>query len=125
MIFLASLVVWVTGLRRGKTRGGILSALVSGLNILFLVSLVGVLMPVASGGDIWQFSFEPSLQLRVILALPVLSSILAASLLARTLLAWWRGSFRLAVQVQDSLILLAMVALLYFLNTWNLLGWRF
>jgi hypothetical protein len=125
LVFLSSLVALVFSLIQGKPPGSILSALVSGLNTLFLVSLVLVLMPVATGGDIWQFSFDPSPQLRVILAMPIISSALAAGLLARTVLAWWRGRYRMAVPVQDSLVLPAMAALLYFLNTWNLLGWRF
>ena len=125
LVFFSSLVALVFALLRGEASARLLSGTVSALNLVFLVALGAILMPVASGGDIWQFSFAPSLQLRLALVLPGITTLLAAALLAETMLAWRRGRYSLGTRLHNSLVLIAVAAFLYFLNTWNLLGWRF
>ncbi|MEJ2711411.1 MAG: serine hydrolase [Anaerolineales bacterium] len=102
-----------------------LSGLVSSLSLVFLVALVVLLLPVATGGDIWQFSFEPSFGLRFVLALPVLITFLAALLLVETSMAWWKGRQSRLARLYHTFVLFGVAALLFFLDTWNLLGWRF
>jgi CubicO group peptidase (beta-lactamase class C family) len=115
-------------LRRGTGASGQLSwlpGLAAILNLVFLVALGALLMPVATGGDLWQFSMAPSVQLRVTLALPLIGAGLAAIALADTVAAWMKGRYTTFMRVANSLSLVGGVAFLYFLHTWNLLGWRF
>jgi CubicO group peptidase (beta-lactamase class C family) len=102
-----------------------LPGLVSSLSLVFLVALVFLLLPVATGGDIWQFSFEPSFGLRFVLALPAVIALLAALLLIETSTAWWKGRHSRLTRLFHTFVLFGVAALLFFLNTWNLLGWRF
>lgn len=125
LVFLSGLIALGFGFFRGNAFAHLLSAAVSAFNLIFLIGLTALLMPVATGGDIWQFSFEPSLQLRLVLAIPVITTLLAAGLLVETVVAWWKDRFSLAARLHNSLVLIAAAAFLYFLSTWNLLGWRF
>jgi len=77
------------------------------------------------GGDIWQFSFAPSLQLRMALALPLAALPLASGLLFTTIQSWREGSQSVAQSVFNTMVLAGLAAWLVFLQTWNLLGWRF
>jgi CubicO group peptidase (beta-lactamase class C family) len=124
-VFLSGVVVSAIRLVRGAGAGSALSGLVSGLNLVFLVGLAWVLAPVATGGDIWQFSFDPSIPLRAVLAIPLLSAGLAVGELVRVSMAWAAGRGSRAVRLHDSLILAGASVFLFFLHTWNLLGWRF
>jgi CubicO group peptidase (beta-lactamase class C family) len=126
LVFLGGLVALTIQMRRGNASWtSLLPGLVSVLNLTFIAALVMVLMPVATGGDVWQFSLEPSIPLRITLALPIFTIGLAAVGLADTLTAWIKGRYGLFTRVYNSLILTGMAAFLYFLNTWNLLGWKF
>jgi hypothetical protein len=102
-----------------------LSGLVSAINLIFLISFFIILLPVATGGDVWQFSFDASLGLRIVLALPLLSSMLSAGLLVDNLHAWLTSRDTVSARTLGTLVLVAMFGFLFFLNTWNLLGWRF
>lgn len=73
----------------------------------------------------WQFSFDPSPQLLLVLALPLVTAALAVGLLVQTGLAWWDGRYTLPTRLHNSLILVGGLAFIFFLNTWNLLGFRF
>ncbi|MGD8750968.1 MAG: serine hydrolase [Anaerolineales bacterium] len=125
LVFLFGAIAGLVALLRGGGSSYTLPTLVSGLNLTFLVALILVLMPVITGGDIWQFSFEPSMMLRIVLVLPLIGIILAAGLLVQTATAWWTQDASLALRLQSSLVLLAVGTFVYFLHTWNLLGWRF
>jgi CubicO group peptidase (beta-lactamase class C family) len=125
LVFISSLIALGFGFFRGNASARLLSGVVSALNLVFLVGLAALLMPVATGGDIWQFSFEPSLQLRLVLAIPVATALLAAGLVVETIVAWWKDRPSLSARLHNSLVLIAAVVFFYFLSTWNLLGWRF
>ncbi|HZD58245.1 MAG TPA: serine hydrolase [Anaerolineales bacterium] len=125
LVFLSGLILLGFGLFRENVSARLLPGVVSALNLIFLVGLAALLMPVATGGDLWQFSFEPSIQLRLVLGIPVITALLAAGLLVETVAAWRQGRYDLTARLHNSLVLIAVVAFLYFLNTWNLLGWRF
>jgi hypothetical protein len=94
-------------------------------NLVFLVVMGFLMLPVATGGDIWQFSMPPSAPLRITLALPVITSGLAAVAMADTAAAWIKGRSSIFTRLTNSLSLAGAAAFLYFLHTWNLLGWRF
>ena len=81
-----------------------------------------------AGSFLWNNpypSFGIPLQFRVVLGLGVLSALLTVAVLVYTALAWkdryWGVSFR----IYYTLVTVAAVAYVWFLNFWNLLGWRY
>ena len=87
------------------------------LNLLFVI-----------GSFLWNNprpSFGVSLNFQVVLGLGVLSALLTVGALVCTVLAWkdryWSSAFR----VYYTLGTAAAIAFVWFLNNWNLLGWRF
>jgi CubicO group peptidase (beta-lactamase class C family) len=90
---------------------------ISLLNLLFVVgtALWGNPLPV----------FGVSLIYRLVLALPVLAAALTVAALVYTVLAWKDRFWGLAGRVHYTLVTVAAVAFVWFLNYWNLLGWRF
>jgi CubicO group peptidase (beta-lactamase class C family) len=60
-----------------------------------------------------------------LLILPVISSLLAAGLLIVEARVWRRGLVTWSGRIFGGLVCLAAVAYFYFLNYWNLLGWRY
>jgi len=125
VIFLTALIGWlVAGLKhQGKSYG--VSGSLSLLYVGFLVGLGLLLAPVFAGADPpWVFSFAPPAALLVLLALP-LFGIPLTLLLAWQVFRSWKGKRDgWFVRVHNTLILLASFAILFFLNTWNLLGYR-
>jgi hypothetical protein len=69
--------------------------------------------------------FGVSLIYRIVLALPVLSTALTVAALVYTVLAWQDRFWRLAGRVHYTLVMVAAVAFVWFLNYWNLPVWRF
>jgi hypothetical protein len=61
---------------------------------------------------------------KIVLGLGVLSAVLAVGALVCTALAWKNRYWGTATRVYFSLVTLAAVAFVWFLNNWNLLGWR-
>jgi hypothetical protein len=87
------------------------------LNLLFVV-----------GSFLWNNprpSFGVSLNFQVVLGLGVLSAVLTASALVYAVLAWKNGYWGSAARVYYTLVTVAAVVFVWFLNQWNLLGWRF
>lgn len=116
--------VFASFLRR-TSNGRLLVEWISALNLLFVVGLVIVLLPVASGGDIWQFLLEPSLALRVVLAIPLLTILLSLVLLVTSIKEWRTEQSSLVIRLLNVLVLVSIGFFVSFLHTWNLIGWRF
>jgi CubicO group peptidase (beta-lactamase class C family) len=125
LFFLTAALMTTVSILRGRSQGLLLAGSVSVLNLLFVVGLVIVMLPVATGGDKWQFSLEPSLALRAILAVPLLTTLISLALLVKTIIVWRRGSSSPVTRLLNTLLLFGMVGFLFFLHTWNLLGWKF
>ena len=102
-----------------------LAGSISAINLLFVVSLVVILLPVATGGDKWQFSLEPSLVLQALLAIPLLTGQLSIVLLVKTGIDWGRERSNAGLILLNTMVLAGIWGFTYFLHTWNLLGWRF
>jgi hypothetical protein len=62
---------------------------------------------------------------RFVLGLGVLSAVLAVVALVCAALAWKNRFWGLASRLYYTLVTVAAVAFVWFLNYWNLLGWRF
>lgn len=92
---------------------------VSLLNLLFVV---GTMLMLTSLGFP---RFGVSLIDRIVLGLGVLSAILTAVALIYALLAWKNNYWGISARAYYTLVTVAAVAFVWFLNQWNLLGWRF
>jgi uncharacterized membrane protein YuzA (DUF378 family) len=68
---------------------------------------------------------ESSSPIRVILVIPIVTSILSLAFLALAVIAWMRGTWSLMSRLYYSLITLASVLFVLFAGYWNMLGWRF
>jgi CubicO group peptidase (beta-lactamase class C family) len=91
---------------------------ISVLNLLFVVGTVlwGNQPNVLSG---------TSLIYKVVLGLGVLSAVLTVGALVYAVLAWKNSYWGVAARVHYTLVTVAAAAFVWFLNYWNLLGWRF
>src|SRR5215204_2864284 len=87
------------------------------LNLLFVVGTVLWFNPVPV--------FGVSMIYRIVLGLGVLAAVLTVGALIYSALAWKRSYWGIATRVHYTLVTVAAVAFVWFLNYWNLLGWRF
>jgi hypothetical protein len=108
--------------RKPAPRGaGVAYWIILGISILNLMFLVGIALwgnPPTELGSI-------SLVAKIVLGLGVLSAVLTIGALAYTVLAWKDGYWGIASRVYYTLATVAAVAFVWFLNYWNLLGWRY
>ena len=88
------------------------------LNILFLVGTALWGMPTSELHSI-------SLLAKIVLGLGVTSAVLTVGALIYTALAWKNNYWGIAARAFYTLVTVAAVAFVWFLNYWNLLGWRF
>jgi CubicO group peptidase (beta-lactamase class C family) len=93
--------------------------LIVGISILNLLFVVGIFM---WGQQIWS---GIPLMLKIVLGLGVLSAMLTAGAVVYTVLAWKNTYWGIAARLYYTLVTVAAVAFVWFLNTWNLLGWRY
>jgi hypothetical protein len=87
------------------------------LNLLFVVGTVLWGNPVPL--------FGVSMIYKLVLGLGVLGAALTVGALVYTVLAWKKGYWGLLFRVHYTVVTVAAVAFVWFLNYWNLLGWRF
>lgn len=88
------------------------------LNLLFLVGMV-------PGFDPPTELHGAQLIVKIVLGVGVLSAVLTVGALAYSVLAWKNSYWGIAARVHYTLVTVAAVAFVWFLNYWNLLGWRF
>jgi len=87
------------------------------LNLLFVV-----------GSFLWNNptpSFGVSLNFQIVLGLGVLSAVLTVGALVYTVLIWKNRYWGVAFRTYYSLVTVAAVVFVWFMNYWNLLGWRY
>jgi CubicO group peptidase (beta-lactamase class C family) len=96
-----------------------LAGLVSALNLVFVVGLVVRLGQVLSG----VFYGTPAYFVGL-LVIPLLTAILTIGLLVFTVLAWRDDYWSVPGRLHYSLVTLAALVFIWFLNYWNLLGFR-
>jgi len=93
-----------------------------GISILNLLFLVGTVF----WGDAAAVPFfGVPLIYQLVLGLGVLAAVLTIGALVYTILAWKDGYWGVGGRVHYTLVTLAAVGFVWFLNSWNLLGWRF
>jgi hypothetical protein len=89
---------------------------ISVLNLLFVIGTVLWGNPVPL--------FGVSMIYRIVLGVGVLSAVLTVGALVYSVLAWKNSYWGIAARVHYTLVTVAAVAFVWFLNYWNLLGWR-
>ena len=95
--------------------------IILGISMLNLLFVVGVVL----WGEQPNILFDPSLTLKIVLGLGVLSAVLTVGALVYVVLAWKDGYWGVAFRSYYTLVTIAAVAFVWFLNYWNLLGWRY
>jgi CubicO group peptidase (beta-lactamase class C family) len=123
IVFLAS---YAINLRRGVVRqvprqaeaARLVVVVMAVLSIVFLVSLPQVF-------DFGDIAAGRVLPLKTLLVIPIISSILGVSAGLFTILAWKNRYWGVIERLHYTLVMFAGVALIWSLNCWNLLGWRF
>src|SRR5215210_7519207 len=90
---------------------------ISVLNLLFVIGTVLWGNPVPL--------FGVSMIYRIVLGVGVLAAVLTVGALLYSVLAWKNSYWGIATRVHYTLVTVAAVAFVWFLNYWNLLGWLF
>jgi hypothetical protein len=62
---------------------------------------------------------------KIVLGLGVVSAVLTVGALIYGVLTWKNGYWGIATRAHYTLVTVAALAFVWFLNFWNLLGWRF
>lgn len=88
------------------------------LNLLFLAGIALWGEPPTELGSI-------SLTAKIVLGLGVLAAVLTVGALAYTVLAWKNSYWGSAARAYYTLVTVSAIAFVWFLNYWNLLGWRY
>jgi CubicO group peptidase (beta-lactamase class C family) len=97
---------------------------ISILNLLFLVSFYEFMFGTFSWSYISEL-LDVSLTLKIVMVLGVLAAVLTVGALVYTVLAWKDGYWGVAFRAYYTLVTISAVAFVWFLNFWNLLGWRY
>ncbi len=131
LIFLSVIpVTLVRSIRNRRTKsdripapGGSRAAywLILGISVLNLVLVAGTMLWVMQPTEL----HSPLLALKIALGLGVLSSVLTIGAMVYAVLAWKNGFWGVVSRAYYSLVAVAAVAFVWFLNYWNMLGWRF
>jgi hypothetical protein len=97
--------------------------------IILAVSVLNLLFVAGTALGIFSFQSNPLMDLplilKIALGLGVLAAVLTAGALVFTVLAWKNRYWGIAARAYYTLVTVAAVAFVWFLNYWNLLGWRY
>jgi CubicO group peptidase (beta-lactamase class C family) len=111
----------LSGDRKPAPRGArVAHWIILGISVLNLLFLVGTVL---WGNPVPLFGV--SMIYKIVLGLGVLAAVLTIGALVYTVLAWKNSYWGIAARLYYTLVTVAAVAFVWFLNYWNLLGWRF
>jgi len=91
---------------------------------------ISILNPLIVVGTVWgMFSMPnellgPPLVMEIALGLGILSAAMTVGVLVYAALAWKNRYWGIAARLYYTLVTVAAVAFVWFLNHWNMLGWR-
>ena len=123
--FILSLLGWIVAAFKRQAQPYAISGLVSLLYLGFLSGMGLLLAPVFAGVDPpWAFSFAPPTALLVLLALPLVGVVLTLVLASHVIRLWRDNQSGWFVRIHNMLVLVASLGFLFFLHTWNLLGYH-
>ncbi|HEY6071925.1 MAG TPA: serine hydrolase domain-containing protein, partial [Anaerolineales bacterium] len=133
LIFVSMILVSVIRWIQNRWRGGDPRSGSRGPRTADLVILaISILNPVFVAGLMWGVTgsmqnilLDVSPIVKIVLGLGVLSAVLTIGALAYTVLAWKNKYWGIASRLYYNLVTIAAVAFVWFLNNWNMLGWRY
>ena len=129
LVFLSMLpVALIRAIRNRRTSGDqnpaprgarIAYRLIVGISVLSFLFVAGTF--------VWgsQIVFGIPLIYKFVMGLGVLSAVLTVGALVYAVLAWKNSYWGIAFRAYYTLVTVAAVAFVWFLNQWNLLGWRY
>ena len=133
LIFLSMLPVLLVRFIRDRRSGGELRSASRGVraadSIIFGICVLNLLFVV--GIALWFRPMRPSelhgisLIVEIMMGLGVLAGVLTPGALVCTVLAWKNRYWDIAGRAYYTLVTVAAVAFVWFLNYWNWLGWRY
>jgi hypothetical protein len=130
LIFLSTVVIAVIRAIRNRRLGGERTPSPRGARfaewIILGICILNLLFMV--GSFLWNNprpSLGVSVNFQIVLGLGVLSAVLTIGALVYTVLAWKDRYWGIAGRLYYTLATVAAFAFVWFLNFWNLLGWRF
>jgi CubicO group peptidase (beta-lactamase class C family) len=97
--------------------------IILGISLLNLLFLVGFALGMPA--IIQNLLLDPPLITKIALGLGVLAAVLTVGALVYTVMAWKDGYWSIAFRAYYTLATVAAVTFVWFLNYWNLLGWRY
>lgn len=130
MVIFLSVVAWPIGTLRnrlkGKKNAGELRSrqarwVAGGMSALYVLFLIGMVI-VLSDTQSLMYGVPPLLPF--VLVLPLLAVVLTIGALGFTVLAWRNRYWDMIGRVHYTLVMLMSLAFIWFLNYWNLLGFR-
>jgi CubicO group peptidase (beta-lactamase class C family) len=92
-----------------------------GLSILYLVFFIGLAISVS---DEMKVIFGVPTEVKILLALPLISALLTLVAVVFLIKAWLKKYWTRCARLHYTLVVLASFATLWFLNLWNLLGYK-
>ena len=130
VLFLSVLAWPVNALRnrlKSKKKAGVLRSrqarwVAGGMSALYVLFLIGMVI-VLSDTTSLMYGVPPLLPF--VLVLPLLAAVLTIGALCFTMLAWKNRYWGVVGRVHYTLVTLAAMGFIWFLNYWNLLGFRF
>jgi uncharacterized membrane protein YuzA (DUF378 family) len=94
--------------------------------VLFLLALFAfVLVFLDSDGFRWKIGFGEMSTINLVLSVWLAAAVLTLGLLAFTVLAWIKRYWGRVSRIHYTLVTLAAVTFVWFLNYWNLLGFQY
>lgn len=130
LVYFSTIIVALIRAIRSRRRGGGQGSDPKGARTAVWIVLVTCILNLlfVAGMFLWNNPY-PSLgipvQFKVVLGLGVLSALLLVGGLVYTVLAWKDRYWGIAFRIYYTLVTVAAVAFVWFLNFWNLLGWRY
>jgi len=130
VFFLSALIAWPAIALRNRLKKFEVSALRTrqarwvawGMNALYVLFLAGMVIIIS---DIYSIFYGVPPLLPFVLVLPLVAAVLTIVALGFTVLAWRKRYWGVVGRVHYTLVTLASLAFIWFLNYWNLLGFRF
>jgi hypothetical protein len=92
-----------------------------GLSVLYLVFVIGLAVTVS---DQMNLLFGVPIGVKILLAFPILAAALTVLALFFMIRAWYKKYWTRCARLHYTLVVLASIAFLWFLNFWNLLGYK-
>lgn len=96
--------------------------LAGGMSILCLIFIIGGFV-LFSNPD--PFNYGPPLSFKILLTLPFIAAALAVGVVIYVFWGWIKGYWNVSSRIHYLMVLLTFALFLWFLNYWNLLGFKF